>query len=405
MRIQFFAEILEDCLHRLDRGEDLQSVLERYPDHAERLRSLLAVAMVSRALPKPKPSPQALNQGIRTLLTRMNEIQNQGGFQAPEPAPQPVPIHARIRDWFGKITPSRWIPLPAPAQRMMMVGVLLVFVGGFATVGVSAASEYDLRFMAVRLNYEAIEQVINQLVQNQDRQLLDLPGMGRVKAESRSTGSTLKLPAGKHTTESTAEDPGPDEELPIKLQDLKLDVSSIKPDLSSLDRAEEEHQDELRDDLPDKLNEILLNPGDEDDDSEDREEEQEDQGADPRDVVPEHVKEELPPQAGGNPAPDPDSENEDQGADPRDVVPEHVKEKLPPQAGGNPEPDPESENENQGADPKDVVPEHVKEKLPPQAGGNPEPDPESEKENQGADPRDLVPDRVKEKLQIGRAHV
>ncbi len=58
MRIQFFAEILEIYLHRLDRGEDLQSVLERYPDHADRLRSLLAVAMVSRALPKPKPSPQ-----------------------------------------------------------------------------------------------------------------------------------------------------------------------------------------------------------------------------------------------------------------------------------------------------------------------------------------------------------
>ncbi len=155
-----------------------------------------------------------------------------------------------------------------------MVMALLVFVGGFAAVGVSAASDfdYDFNFMPVRLNFDAIERVIIQLVQNQDRQLLNFPGIGQVKEDSRSVGSSLKLPGGKRHADSTPQSPDLEVDLASDLLELQLEPNKISPDILRLDRGEDlsAEIEELGEDQEIELGELKLEEDDQDDEEKDK---------------------------------------------------------------------------------------------------------------------------------------
>ena len=63
-----FSELVEDCLKRLDKGEDLLQVLTDYPEYQERLKPLLLVAMARRSFPVPVHNHSAQRFGKIKLI-------------------------------------------------------------------------------------------------------------------------------------------------------------------------------------------------------------------------------------------------------------------------------------------------------------------------------------------------
>jgi hypothetical protein len=53
-----FENILNDCLDRLMRGEDIESCLAQYPEYAAQLEPLLKTALETRTIAEIKPSPE-----------------------------------------------------------------------------------------------------------------------------------------------------------------------------------------------------------------------------------------------------------------------------------------------------------------------------------------------------------
>lgn len=65
-----FANALDDCLYRLRAGDTISACLERYPDHARELKSLLETVEFAEALRFTElPRPQALARGRQRFLT------------------------------------------------------------------------------------------------------------------------------------------------------------------------------------------------------------------------------------------------------------------------------------------------------------------------------------------------
>jgi len=127
---RMFADILDDCLERLTRGETLEQCLERYPDAATELEPLLKTAQATRA-----------------ALT----IQPRSDFRA------------RARYEFRaaldtELTPKRTFsfrPMPRWATALMVISVLL-FVGG-GTAVVASDSMPDSRLYSVKLVTEKVQ--------------------------------------------------------------------------------------------------------------------------------------------------------------------------------------------------------------------------------------------------------
>ena len=57
-----FENILNECLDRLMQGEDIESCLTRYPEHAAELEPLLKTALETRAVADIKPRPEFREQ-------------------------------------------------------------------------------------------------------------------------------------------------------------------------------------------------------------------------------------------------------------------------------------------------------------------------------------------------------
>ena len=63
-----FEEILDEALSQLSHGETLDVILARYPEHAPRLRPLLAAAFAVQRTPLPQPDERAYQAGLQRLL-------------------------------------------------------------------------------------------------------------------------------------------------------------------------------------------------------------------------------------------------------------------------------------------------------------------------------------------------
>jgi hypothetical protein len=131
------AACVEDCLLRLDRGEDLPQVLAAYPHCQDRLRSTLLIAMASRAFPVPVPGATVQRQGKNRLLAEMEQLRVEGAFRVKTS----IPLGTQILGFLaGYLRAKGWNRL-ALSYRMAVAAVLVLLSGGFLTISASASSQ------------------------------------------------------------------------------------------------------------------------------------------------------------------------------------------------------------------------------------------------------------------------
>ncbi len=143
-----FDRILEDCLSRMDRGESLLDFLAVYPDLTDKIKPLLMVAMLSRAVPQPVPGYTALRVGKNQLLAEMASVQAEGGFLERKPAALP---REGIVDQL-----ARSLKQLRPAYRFATLSLVVILAGGFFTFSASASGLADNIMQTLFFSFEQV---------------------------------------------------------------------------------------------------------------------------------------------------------------------------------------------------------------------------------------------------------
>ena len=143
-----FDRILEDCLSRMDRGESLLDILAVYPDLTDKIKPLLMVAMLSRAVPQPVPGYTALRVGKNQLLAEMASVQAEGGFLKRKPV---APPREGIVDRL-----ARSLKQLRPAYRFAMLSLVVILAGGFFTFSASASGLADNIMQTLFFSFEQV---------------------------------------------------------------------------------------------------------------------------------------------------------------------------------------------------------------------------------------------------------
>lgn len=132
MRFRTFRGILDECLESVRRGEAVESCLERYPKHAERLRPLLALSAQIQRAPSAHARPWAKATAWDRVRQRAGELRT--GKRR----------HGMGRASFGA---GMWLRPLAVATALM----LAIFAGGGATVLASQSALPDSPLYRVKL--------------------------------------------------------------------------------------------------------------------------------------------------------------------------------------------------------------------------------------------------------------
>lgn len=130
-----FTRIVEECLHRLDRGENLPDVLTDYPVEAERLKPLLLIAMASRSMAVPLPDSAAYTNGRTHMLAEMDRV-------ASGPGEPEDPILVRGTKRIAKLahaSRARGLIRPSPNYRLAMIALVALFGSGWFVLSASAS--------------------------------------------------------------------------------------------------------------------------------------------------------------------------------------------------------------------------------------------------------------------------
>ena len=143
-----FDRILDDCLLRMDRGESLMDILAVFPSQADKLKPLLLVAMLSRALPQPVPGYTALRVGKNQMLAEMASMQADGGFLERKPVEPP---REGIVDRL-----ARSLKQLQPAYRFAMLSLVVILAGGFFTLSASASGLADNIMQTIFFSFEQV---------------------------------------------------------------------------------------------------------------------------------------------------------------------------------------------------------------------------------------------------------
>ena len=156
IRKQRLSDRIEDCLYRIDRGEDLLDVLADYPDQGDYLKSILLVAMASRAFPVPNPDMSAQRFGINHLYSEMENLKANGLVRKTSDIPR---IHHVIGN-ISQLIQSRNYGRLALSYRLATVALVLVFSGGFLTLSASASSRPGDALYGLKKGMQRVQQVI-----------------------------------------------------------------------------------------------------------------------------------------------------------------------------------------------------------------------------------------------------
>jgi hypothetical protein len=130
-----FSRIVEECLHRLDRGENLPDVLADFPAEAEQLKPLLLVAMASRSMTIPIPSQAAQRLGRNHMLSAMDSIN-------PPAVTRKTPLYRRARQWSTRLVNNlraQFLIRPAPSYRLAIIALVVIFGSGIFALSASAS--------------------------------------------------------------------------------------------------------------------------------------------------------------------------------------------------------------------------------------------------------------------------
>jgi hypothetical protein len=93
-------DLLEACLQDLENGADVESVLKRFPEHADQLRPILNAAVQARILAVPAPSSDAMRRGRAKFMQRAAELRERKS--APIILPRRViPLFQRLAITLG----------------------------------------------------------------------------------------------------------------------------------------------------------------------------------------------------------------------------------------------------------------------------------------------------------------
>jgi hypothetical protein len=129
--------VLDECLERTWRGEDLESCLASHPDHAEELRSLLIVAADMTELAVPRTSQSATEAGRQRMIAAF-----EAGQAADSKVNQTIPVSiVGITRYLEQMLNTIKIILSKEflVMHKTVVAIVLVLVVVF---GGSAASAY-----------------------------------------------------------------------------------------------------------------------------------------------------------------------------------------------------------------------------------------------------------------------
>ena len=207
-----FEDLLEICLNRLDRGENLPDILKSYPSLETRLKPMLLVAMLSRALPQPAPRHTSIRTGMNHLLVEMDKIQAAGGFRKVKPEPTRDRILER---WLESIpnpfSPDRTGGL-SPSYRLAIITLVLVMGGSFLTLSASASGFSGNVFNNLKRGLERVRSVFifNQPVVGNNFENEEIP-RGNPANQGQGIGlnhEEVILPAEQKTPKNEEGDPG-----------------------------------------------------------------------------------------------------------------------------------------------------------------------------------------------------
>jgi hypothetical protein len=155
-----FARIVEECLHRLDRGEYLPDILADFPAEAEQLKPLLLVAMASRSMILPRPDQSAQRLGKNQMFSEMDQSNPSTISSTPSAL-------RKLERWVTGVLNARRAQLliqPAPSYRLAIIALVVVFGSGlfffsaFASPGNFISSiRSDFQQILAFMNIDPIE--------------------------------------------------------------------------------------------------------------------------------------------------------------------------------------------------------------------------------------------------------
>ncbi|MBN2240677.1 MAG: FecR domain-containing protein [Dehalococcoidales bacterium] len=191
-------KILDNCIERILRGEDLDRVLSEYPEVREQLEPLLRMALQITVTPKVKPSPEFLNTSKTSLLRQIyceSSAHIKAGTETNAFSQFISGITGSIAGFFA---PKGRIPI---AVSLILVAVLVITVGQFTFFKPSTAyaSQCFLRILSGE---------VNVMKEGSDSYITGVDGMSltvgaKIKTEDEShallaffDGSTIKLDPG-----------------------------------------------------------------------------------------------------------------------------------------------------------------------------------------------------------------
>jgi hypothetical protein len=158
MRDRKIALQVEECLHLLDLGEDLLDILNNYPDRQDHIKSILLVAMASRAFPVPNPSHTSHRLGKNQMLEKMEILRVQGKFRKKPD----MPVKAQVIGYLSRAFQSRRYTRLALSYRLAMVALVFFASGGFLTVTASASSQPGDMLYPLRKSMVQVSHIISQ---------------------------------------------------------------------------------------------------------------------------------------------------------------------------------------------------------------------------------------------------
>jgi hypothetical protein len=132
---QSFARIVDECLYRLDRGENLPDVLADFPAYQERLKPLLLVAMASRAVNVPLPNETSKRSGRNHMLAEMDQMASRDYLHK-------YVGYSRLQSWYSQLINTlraKTLIKPVPSYRLAAAALVVAFGVGLFAVSASAS--------------------------------------------------------------------------------------------------------------------------------------------------------------------------------------------------------------------------------------------------------------------------